>query len=594
MIHLNTKNKPKRFSFINFLAVIVLSLILSNKIYSQSTLQIKIMGNRNFTESDYNLWASSSKLDLKSPALTDSVQKRISSHLVEEGYLFAKIKTDSLRLNTDSSKTTIYLTVNEGKPVYLASISLSVAESTDSVRIYSNLRNLIGEIFYPARFNNKLNSIVEKYSEEGFPFANFKLNNVSFIDSSKIKLYLGFSTGITATIDTIVVEGNSKTNRDVIIRNGRIMKGEKYSESKIAEIPLLLKKLDFFKTVDKPKYFFDSQKRGTLLLKVEEKSTNYFDGIIGYIPKTEKRNGYFTGSVQIDLRNLLGTGRAFGFKWNKFDVNSQYFEIYYLEPWIFGLPINLHFDVNQKTEDSTYIKRSYSSKVNYLATERLTASLIYSYAETIPSTDTNKLTVYHSTFSNSGLAFLYDTRDDYYVPTKGFFVNLSLIYSRKNILGPARFISDKNNLTENYFKVESRAGVFVSVTPKMVTAFTLSFNDISGPDLEISDLYKFGGAKSVRGYRLEQFSGDKIVWSNFEYRLLFSRDSYAFIFFDSGYYYNRIIRKQNLQDYKQFIYGYGAGLNFPTGLGNMSVSFALGKGDSFSDGKLNFGIVNRF
>jgi outer membrane protein insertion porin family len=229
-----------------------------------------------------------------------------------------------------------------------------------------------------------------------------------------------------------------------------------------------------------------------------------------------------------------------------------------------------------------------------LATETLTASLIYSYAETILSTDTSKFTVYHSTFSNSGLAFLYDTRDDYYVPTKGFFVNLNLIYSRKNILGPARFIADKKNLIEGYLRVESSAGIFVSVTRKMVAALKFNYHQISGQSLEVSDLYKFGGAKSVRGYRFEQFSGDKIGWSNFECRFLFSQDSYAFLFFDSGYYYNQIIKEQNRTDYKQFIYGYGVGLNFPTGLGNMSVSFALGKGDSFSNGKLNFGIVNRF
>lgn len=586
--------KTGRLALIKIVAVVILLLISSNEIFTQSILQLKIKGNRSFQKSDYESWLTSPELNLKSSSLKDSVKNRISTRLIENGYFFSNINIDTLSFNDDSTKITISLLVNEGKPVYLSSISLETNLYEDSAKVYSKLQHLIGEIFYPKEFNYTLNTIIEKYCEQGFPFANFKLNNVSFIDSSNIKLYLQFNRGVTAVIDTIVVEGNTKTKRDVIVRNSRIKKGDKYSESKIAQVTKLLKKLDFFKAVDKPKYFFDSEKRGTLILKVKEKSTNYFDGIIGYIPKTEKRNGYFTGSAQVDLRNLFGTERAFGFKWSKFNINSQYFEIYYLEPWIFGLPVNLYFEVNQKTQDTTYIKRKYSSKINYLATETLTASLIYSYAETIPSSDTNKFTVFHSSFSNSGLEFLYDTRDDYFVPTKGFFINLSLIYSRKKILGPAKFITGNNNLTENYFKVESCAGIFISFSQKMVAAITANLNEISGRYLEVSDLYKFGGAKSVRGYRSEQFTGDKIAWSNIEYRFLFSKDSYGFLFFDTGYYYNQIIKAQNLPDYKQLIYGYGVGINFPTGLGNMSVSFALGKGDSFSEGKLNFGIVNRF
>ena len=43
-----------------------------------------------------------------------------------------------------------------------------------------------------------------------------------------------------------------------------------------------------------------------------------------------------------------------------------------------------------------------------------------------------------------------------------------------------------------------------------------------------------------------------------------------------------------------FKYGYGIGVQLETGLGNLGVSFALGEGDSFSNGKVHFGLINEF
>jgi outer membrane protein insertion porin family len=40
--------------------------------------------------------------------------------------------------------------------------------------------------------------------------------------------------------------------------------------------------------------------------------------------------------------------------------------------------------------------------------------------------------------------------------------------------------------------------------------------------------------------------------------------------------------------------GYGAGLSIETGIGVLGVSYALGQGDAFSDGKIHFGILNEF
>jgi hypothetical protein len=45
---------------------------------------------------------------------------------------------------------------------------------------------------------------------------------------------------------------------------------------------------------------------------------------------------------------------------------------------------------------------------------------------------------------------------------------------------------------------------------------------------------------------------------------------------------------------KDTLPGYGVGIRFETPLGIMGVDYGFGRGDSFSTGKIHFGIINSF
>jgi outer membrane protein insertion porin family len=129
---------------------------------------------------------------------------------------------------------------------------------------------------------------------------------------------------------------------------------------------------------------------------------------------------------------------------------------------------------------------------------------------------------------------------------------------------------------------------------RQVIALGLHGRELRGPFFENSDLFRLGGTSSLRGYREEQFLGSRIGWSNFEYRLLLTRRTFAFLFFDSGYFYRKPEPARDILKQEGFKIGYGVGLNLETGIGVLSVSYALAPGDSFTDGKIHFGIINEF
>jgi len=107
-------------------------------------------------------------------------------------------------------------------------------------------------------------------------------------------------------------------------------------------------------------------------------------------------------------------------------------------------------------------------------------------------------------------------------------------------------------------------------------------------------MFRFGGAKTLRGYRENQFLGSRVAWTNAEYRFLLGRRSFLFGFLDTGYYNRPAQPEQNLPGEDGVKYGYGFGLRTDTPLGNIGVSFALGQGDSFSQGKIHIGLINDF
>ena len=108
--------------------------------------------------------------------------------------------------------------------------------------------------------------------------------------------------------------------------------------------------------------------------------------------------------------------------------------------------------------------------------------------------------------------------------------------------------------------------------------------------LQLSDHFWLGGFGTLRGYRENQFHGTTISWVNIEYRFIIGRNSRVFLFNDWGFYQY----KERTGITKDTLYGYGIGIRFETPLGIMGVDYGFGRGDTFSTGKIHFGIINSF
>lgn len=571
-------------------------LLLSEIVFAQNISKVEITGNKIFPESDYLNWVRVPSGTKYFTGLEDSVKLRINERLKEHGYLQATF--DEVKF--DSAKSFLIINLAEGKQTIIGTIHLT-SSLKDSAKITKILMRLENSPFTSSEIESVFSEVLDLYENNGFPFASLKIESIEFSDdpikeNHFVNLFLSIDEGAKSSIDKIEIIGNTKTKDYVIARALQIEYGEKYSQRKIDEIQEKLDRLRFFEPVEPAGYYFNSKNEGVLKITIKEKETNFFDGIAGYVPAVnDKEKGYLTGFINVNLRNLLGTGRAASFRWQQESRFSQELELRYLEPWLFGFPFNIDGGLFQRKQDSTYIQRDLEGRLEYLVTHEISASILISAQSTIPSELNSKyFTVFNSSALTTGVNFRIDTRDNFYAPTEGILFLNSYKYTSKKINGPVEFITPYLNTKVTLQRLEFDFTIFKQLFQKQVVAFGVHGRELRGDNVELSDLYFLGGANSLRGFRERQFQGNRILWSNLEYRLLLSKRSFAFLFFDSGYFLRNKGKQQNIAENSSFKIGYGFGLNIETGLGVLGVSFALAKEDSFGQGKIHFGIISEF
>ena len=584
-----------------FKFILTFCFILSISISSQNIQSVKISGNKVFSEKEYLIWSGLSISGKIRTEFLDSALSRIASNLSSQGYLHSDFTGSKIEYNSDSSFATVDLFIDEGRATYLRKIDIDHSDSSDNTELEEAFNSLEGRIFNKNEFEEVISSQLQNLENNGHPFANIKVGSINFSEDTLSKEYFAdvfvtINKGIKGTIDKIEIKGNDKTSDEVIIRELRIKPGELYSQREIDDLPPKLNRLRFFEPVSPPQFYLGSDDKGTLLIEVKERQTNNFDGIIGYIPASKSgESGYVTGLINISLRNIFGSGRSAAIRWQKLDRNSQELELKYLEPWFLSYPFNISVGFNQRKQDTTYVQRKFEGAIEFLATETITASLQLAVESIIPAESfTNVFRVYNSNSLLTGLNLKIDTRDDPYSPTEGILFSNTYSFSRKRITGPPQFISPGLKTNINLQRISIGLDFFYSIFSRQVIALKLNGRELQGSFFETSDLFRLGGTNTLRGYREDQFLGSRVFWSNLEYRLLLARRTYTYLFFDTGYYLIKADAAAKLTNQEAFNIGYGLGLNIESGLGVIAVSFALAKGDSFSDGKIHFGLVSEF
>ncbi len=530
-------------------------------------------------------------------ARIESGLRQLGESYYSHGYILFKV--DSFRVVTSpgSGNAELEVFVAEGQRIVVGRLDISGNKFFPGQELRSEMNTSLGQPFDQATLESDIDFILKKYNADGFPLAKILIDSIYiYRDNGRDSLCVSLKVneGKRIRIEAVRIEGNTETKDYVILRALRIPADSYYNEDELERAQQRVQKLGFFRSVSKPELFESGDTTG-ILLKVAEGNTNTFDGIVGYVPAQLGQPGYFTGMIDISMLNLFGTGRKFRAQWHQETKLTQQLEIGYSEPYIFGYPITAELSFSQRQQDSTSVTRNFGVNGIFTFSDYFNANLLLSDISTTPLLSAeNNFSVYQSGILDAGIGVTYDTRNDLYSPTTGILYETQIQFGQKKIYGPSQLIQPGTRLTNYVQHLSVGLSLYHEFLPRQIAAIGIHGEQVTGTELDQTDMYRIGGTNTIRGYLENQFLATKAAWANIEYRFATGRESFLFAFIDAGYIYEQADPIADTPAMSASLYGYGIGAQVETGLGILKASFALGRGDSFTQGKIHFGLVNRF
>jgi len=567
----NKRNRRSRIILIGFLTALFilssLSLVLANN--QGKITAIVVQGNENISK---DLIISQIASNLGDVFSKENMEKNMKA-VYDLGYFKdVRIKLESFR---DGYK--VVFVVVENLPIKEISIEGNTIVSVEEIR--EVMISQEGQVFCQKILKNDVDRISQLYKDRGYLLINIK--DINFDEEGK--LWIKISEG---RLEKIVIEGNDKTKEKVIAREINIKPGDLFNFETARKSLQKIYNLGYFEDVSMKLEPGSEEDTIVLVIKVIEKNTGKFGIGAGY----NSEEGLM-GFASYEEKNLFGGGQKVQ---AKIELGGRTtYKVSFLEPWLANTPTSLGFEVYDTTrkekekEEGEIISeyeeerlggklifgRRISDAINLgleLKTEKVTYDLISGvWPDDSDEGLTNSLTP----------IFAYDTRDNVFNPTSGLYGNISIEKAGGFLGGDYDFT--KYNLTLSTYistkiveEVINIRGI-EKITDKLskgVVALRV-IGGIADTSLPSFAEYKVGGMNTVRGYDFGEFSGDKSLVFNAEFRLPLSDNFQAVLFADWGNTWD-IGESIDVSDLK---FGRGVGIRFDTPLGPIRLDYGIGE-----------------
>ncbi len=455
----------------------------------------------------------------------------------------------------------------------------------------------------PAELSRFLDAELASWADDGHPFVALELVSAAEPETGLTMIDVRIEPGPRVRVARAVPVGNTITRDEVIAREYRREPGLFYSPRASERWRSRLVRTGYFDWVGAPALTWRDSAQGVadLFLEVEEGKPNRFEGIVGYQPGAGDEKSSFTGLIDLTLGNLWGAGRRLTARWERPEPATTTLDLSYREPWIGGVPADLEASISIEQREGyalEYFDAAFSAEL--VPGLRLSGGIGRERARS------DSIALLGGP-RHSGWAFAagadYDTRDDLLNPREGLWYRLSWRLSlRRNRVGDSDFVrffgADVWPEDERMSRFRIDLDHYFRLLAGFVGALSWHGVDVAGGEGGVpseADRARLGGALTLRGYRQDQFSGDRAIWGNHELRYLVGTSSRLFVFVDGGYVRSRTrADEDSIATKHAWALGWGAGLRASTAAGLLGIDFGWGRDDSFGQGKVHVRLETAF
>ncbi len=526
--------------------------------------------------------------------------ERIKSLYDDIGYLDAEIIPD-LQYGPDGQMLKIVINIKEDKQYMVGDITVKGNLVLPEKEILSKITMSSGKPFSNRALRQDSSEVKQLYYDRGYMNAIQDVERNFNQSTGKIDITFNIDGKEPVYVGMVEIRGNMKTRELVVRRELRIYPGEKFSGDKIKRSKERLYNLGYFENVA-----FDTEPTETpdiqnLIVTVKETKTGEFSFGGGY-----SSVDMLVGFVEISQRNFdimnfptfTGGGQNLTIKAELGMVRSD-FNISWTDPWIFGMPYAFGFDFYRaaharkndigwaydetRTGGDLRLGKDFTDEIRGILTYRLENVKISNLADDAAPELSKE--VGSNDISSLALDLAYDTRDNIYVPSRGFIVNGS-IEDAGGI-----FFGDKD-----YVKGTGTVAYYHSFFEKIVLELKAR-GGIAGAygdsdEVPIYERFFAGGANTIRGYKErrigpragdQSIGGNSIVVVNVEATFpLYEKIIKGAVFYDLGNVWAKSSDFLVGGDYK---YGAGVGLRVKTPIGPVKLDYGYPFASNYDDEK---------
>ncbi|WP_299062151.1 ShlB/FhaC/HecB family hemolysin secretion/activation protein [uncultured Polaribacter sp.] len=406
---------------------------------------------------------------------------------------------------------------------------------------------------------NRLSTISKRLDTEGKSFSKVQLKDISIkgkILYGNLKILLSKKR----IINKIIIKDYEDFPKSYLKNYFNISSLTVFNQQKIKEISLASKSLQFIKEIKAPEVLFT--KDSTLLyLYLKKQQNNSFDGIVNF---TTKENGdlLFNGNINLKLNNILNTGEKFELFWNSIGEERQEFKVSTNIPYIFNSKFSPEISFSIYKQDSTFLNTKFDSKLFYNINPKTKLAITYTSesSENLIANINNNI----ETFSNSFLGFQFQyniAKNDYFFNDK---FNLEI--------NPSIGKRTTNNNTLNQFKIEASTSYIWDVSLRSSIFFKNETGYLNSDSFIENELFRIGGANSIRGFNEQSIFTNNYTYFNVEFRYLTSEKSYLYTITDIG--------RADINSKNNNLLGVGLGYLFSTKNSQINIGLVLGNVNS--------------
>jgi outer membrane protein insertion porin family len=459
-----------------------------------------------------------------------------------------------------------------------------------------------------AQVDSLMRAFLEQLEAEGRIRSSVSIDSFQLVDG-QVGLGLKVVQGQRAVLLGLLVGGRTRTSLAYLQRVTGLREGDKLSSFDAARLRASLRSTGLFERVEEPILLPTSDSTAIVQLVLDDRAPGSFDLALGYLPAVAGRAGTVVGSGSLVLRNLFGGGRAFAVELDRLPGQASSFEASLADPFVLGQDLGAEASFSGYQQDSTFSRQEYRLRASLgMGLARLTATATRRVAR--PGVAGARIVAGRQAVASSasrmaGFGVSYHVTDAVLSPSRGLELDLEVLRGRN--LRHARVVTNTDTLRVERSLLQDRLEARIRwylPAGGLTLALGADLWVLVSDEVDASDLYRLGGASTLRGYDEDRFAGSTVGRALIELRRRLEGPSYAYLFADFGYVDSGTVNsgavfsgavfsgEEGGTDVAAAVHpGFGAGIQIETGAGLLNISYAVNREEGPLNGRIHFGIA---